>query len=187
MATANNLFETLTASYSTLTPEICEIAADGSIKLLAAGDAKIKTTVTLAGGQKLEYENEFIVVEKTSAEPTKIEKELMCPCYGQFCSGLLEQGIDPELLRLIEKVREEAGVPVYIITGYRCEDYNKNIGADNESEHVLGRAADLWSPDLTAEQLYEICDLLNLNGGVGQYSSHVHIDTRGAYIRWIDE
>ncbi|MBN2879574.1 MAG: leucine-rich repeat protein [Clostridia bacterium] len=187
MATANNFFETLSASYVTLTPEICEISADGSIKLLASGEAKIKTIVTLADGENLEYENIFNVVEKTSSEPTQLEKELMCPCYGQFCSGLPAQGIDPELLRLIEKIREEAGVPVYIITGYRCEDYNRNINADGESEHVLGRAADLWSPDLTAEQLYTICDSLNLGGGVGQYPSHVHIDTRGAYIRWIDE
>ena len=61
------------------------------------------------------------------------------------------------------------------------------MGADEGSEHAKGTAADLWSKDISVDELYEICDLLNVNGGVGKYPGYVHVDTRDAYIRWTED
>lgn len=57
----------------------------------------------------------------------------------------------PELVdnirRLIDKVldpaRESLGRPVYVNSGYRCEELNRAVGGVAKSYHLQGRAADL--------------------------------------------
>lgn len=187
MAVAPNSFDMQSASHQSLNPEICSVVNGSTLVPLAAGTSIVKTTITLSGGSVIIYENEFKVIEKTINEPSTIERELMCPCYGRLCTGFPEGGIDPVLLDLIEQIREEAGVPVYIVGGYLCPEYNKSLGGDEESEHVQGSAADIWAKDLHLDELYDICDMLNETGGVGKYATYIHIDTRDAYIRWDED
>ena len=185
MAIASDSFEVINATYKSLTPEIVKV--DGKkIVPLAAGKGEVQTKIQLEDDTTITYVSGFYVIDKTVNEPSKLERELMCQCYGEYCSGLPEDGIHSALLELIEKIREESEVPVYIIAGYRCPEYSRVIGADGDSEHVHGTAADIWSNELTMDKLYEICDVLNENGGVGKYMKHIHIDTRGVYIRWED-
>lgn len=187
MTVAADSFRLINATYSSLTPEICLISQNGVISPLAAGNAQIKTVISLDASNKIEYTTEYTVHNKATAEPTPLERELMCHCYGQYCAGLPDEGIDPLLIALIKEIREQSMVPVYIITGYRCPEYNRSVGADPGSEHVNGTAADLWSAEMSIDELYELCDNLNVSGGVGLYSNYVHIDVRGAYIRWTEE
>ena len=186
MAVANDAFEILDASYISENPEICAINDDNTLKPLAAGTASIKTTIILSNNSTFTYLNDFTIVDRTVNEPHANENEFYCQCYGQYCTGLPEAGIDPGLIDLINKIRQESDAKIFIISGYRCEEYNKTAGADTGSEHVKGTAADLWSNDISLDELYEICDRLNVSGGVGRYPNYIHIDTRDAYIRWTE-
>ena len=187
MAVSGNYFEVVSAAFSNLTPEMCEIKEGNILVPKAAGVAIIQTKIVMEDGSVLKYKNEFTISDKTVKEPSRLERELQCQCYGKYCSGLPEDGIDPALIALIEKIEAEIGKPVYIVSGYRCEEYNKVFGGSENSEHIHGTAADIWVQDMTMEELYEICDRLNTNGGVGQYSDHIHIDTRGENLRWSGE
>ncbi len=186
MAVADESFEILSATYQSENPEICAINDDNTLKPLAAGSASIKTTIVLEGGSEVTFTTEFNIIERTVTEPHTYENEFLCPCYGKYCTGLPEEGIDADLIDLIDRIRQETDAEIYIISGYRCEEYNKAVGADEGSEHAKGTAADLWSKDISVDELYEICDLLNVNGGVGKYPGYVHVDTRDAYIRWTE-
>lgn len=187
MTVAADLFKIVGAEYTCLTPEICSISEKGIITPLAAGTAQIKTKITLDPSNKIEYVTEYTIHNKTTAEPTPLERELMCNCYGKYCSGLPDGGIDPLLIELIKELREKSEFPIYIVEGYRCPDYNWSLGGDPGSEHVYGTAADLWAPSNELDTLYALCDQLNANGGVGRYSNYIHIDVRGAYIRWEED
>jgi len=187
MTVAADSFKIVSADYKSLTPEICRISESGVITPLAAGTAQIQTKIALDTSNTIEYVTEYTIHNKTTTEPTPLERELMCHCYGQYCQGLPEEGIDPLLIELITKIRGASEVPVYIVTGYRCPDYNWSIGGDQGSEHVKGTAADIWAPDMSIDELFELCDELNINGGVGKYTKYIHIDVRGAYIRWDED
>lgn len=94
--------------------------------------------------------------------------------------------VSPKLLELLDKIREEIGVPVLVNSGYRSPTHNKAVGGVSNSQHVFGTAADITIKDKTKlKQLKEICDRLNPNGGVGlNYNTFVHVDVRGKRARW---
>ncbi len=43
---------------------------------------------------------------------------------------------------LLEPVRKHFGRPVLISSGYRCPALNRALGSSNESQHMIGHAAD---------------------------------------------
>lgn len=86
-------------------------------------------------------------------------------------------GLKPELVQVLDKAREIAGVPFKITSGYRTPEKNASIGGVQNSSHTKGLAVDLYCTDnfkrtkiLTAlytvgTQLFiEIC------------KSHIHVD-----------
>lgn len=50
--------------------------------------------------------------------------------------------------RGLERVRELAGHPLWLLSGYRCEELNKLVGGSRTSQHVKGEAADILCPGL---------------------------------------
>lgn len=63
------------------------------------------------------------------------EVECKCGC------GLMN--IDPELLRLLDLLREELDRPLSISSGSRCPAHNLQEGGKKNSAHLKGLAADL--------------------------------------------
>ena len=118
------------------------------------------------------------------------KEEFKCKCGGKYCNGYPSNGIDQNLLVLLEKIRAEVNrlYPlkgkergVNINSGYRCPTHNKNVGGSTNSQHKQNpcKAADIYVNRVTSKQLGEICDRLNLNGGVGLGGKNiVHVDTR---------
>lgn len=53
----------------------------------------------------------------------------------------------------LERIREIVGGPIIITSGYRSPHLNQAIGGAISSQHVLGQAADIRVPGMTAEQL----------------------------------
>lgn len=90
------------------------------------------------------------------------------------------------LVDVLERLRDElGGRPITVVSGYRSQAYNASIGGVRYSQHTQGRAADIVVDGLAPRNVYDT--LLQLRregkikvGGLGLYSSFVHVDVREA-------
>lgn len=91
-----------------------------------------------------------------------------------------------QLAAVFEQAREMlGGVPIVILSGYRTEKYNASIeGSALKSQHVQGRALDIWHPLLSPRDVFvrlrkeSQAGRLPLLGGLGLYKTFVHMDVR---------
>lgn len=94
-----------------------------------------------------------------------------------------------ELACDLQTIRNEAGCPLHINSAYRSPNHNRAIGGVKNSQHILGKAADLSSRNHTPKELYDIieglieCEKIDVMG-MGLYKSFVHVDIRDTYARW---
>lgn len=91
--------------------------------------------------------------------------------------------IDPELLKLLANIKTlvESSEPIHLVSGYRSPKTNrmlatKSSGVATKSQHLCGKAADIMIPNRQLKQVQQAAKSLK-KGGVGRYSSFVHIDT----------
>jgi uncharacterized protein YcbK (DUF882 family) len=89
--------------------------------------------------------------------------------------------LDPALVDLLEKVRQEYGGPITISSGYRTKTYNDKTDGADLSMHRSGMAADIKGNDL--KKLMAIVQKHFADGGIGDYPSFIHAD-RGKKRRW---
>ena len=86
--------------------------------------------------------------------------------------------------QVFEAVREATGSrPLAVLSGYRTPGYNRAIRGASKSQHVQGRALDLRPPDgMDAREfgaiVRAVAEMMPEGGGVGQYRTFVHVDTR---------
>lgn len=89
-----------------------------------------------------------------------------------------------DLATAFEAVREAVGAPIIIGSAYRTPDYNARVGGAKNSQHVQGRALDLYPPKgWTLHSFYTAIRKVALSHtspihGLGRYPSFVHIDVR---------
>ena len=110
------------------------------------------------------------------------DAELTCHC----CWTYPEKGMDPNLLNVIDSIRESVGKPVQISCAYRCPAHNAEVGGVPNSQHVQGCAADVIVPEgMTVDSLAELAEQVGAEG-IGRYydQGFVHVDTRGYTARW---
>jgi uncharacterized protein YcbK (DUF882 family) len=115
----------------------------------------------------------------------------------------------PELMALLDDVRDTWGGPIEVVSGYRTPAHNAELlaldekngahGVASSSQHVEGRAADIrpaGSPGQAAQLHQAVMRLYNDGklpqlGGIGLYvkSGWVHVDTYhppdGHLRRWL--
>lgn len=109
-------------------------------------------------------------------------------CKG--CSMPLE--VYENIIKLVGQLqflRDYTGRPIKINSGYRCPEYNKKIGGVKNSQHLLGKAADIKIQSLKPIEVYKIIEELiemglMLQGGLGVYDTFVHYDIRKYKARW---
>ena len=94
-----------------------------------------------------------------------------------------------ELIDNLNVLRQELGSPLYVNSGYRSPEHNKNIGGSLNSQHLTGKAADIRSNEYTPKQIKEkIKELIKIGkmkqGGLSAYNTFVHYDIRGKKARW---
>lgn len=94
-----------------------------------------------------------------------------------------------ELANNLQVLRNYIKMPVMINSAYRTKEYNEKIGGVKDSQHLLAKAADIVTKNLTARQLSRIIEQLieagkMKEGGVGVYPGFVHYDIRGSRARW---
>lgn len=90
--------------------------------------------------------------------------------------------IDINIINLLSDITDIAGrgKEVQVISGYRSKKYNEyliNLGkrVSRNSLHLSGTAIDFAIPEVGNDKLYHIAGSFK-KGGVGLYSSFVHID-----------
>ena len=111
--------------------------------------------------------------------------ELDCPCCH-------EVPMKEEFLEALQELRNKAGVPIRVTSGYRCTDKNTAIGGSETSRHLKGDAADIVIRGKTVLEMYNLALGIRafLRGGIGVYPSEkspkygfIHVDT-GGQRRW---
>lgn len=93
--------------------------------------------------------------------------------------------IAPELVELLQKIRNRYGKAVNINSGYRTPAYNKKVGGATYSQHLYGTAADIRITGVKPKDLAAYVETLMPNkGGIGIYKNFVHVDVREVKSRW---
>lgn len=108
--------------------------------------------------------------------------EFKCKC-GK-CGGFPAEP-DPELVKILEKIRVYFGKPVYVNSGVRCATHNQNVGGATSSQHLKGTAADISVEGIAPSRVATYAEtLLPKTGGIGRYSTFTHVDVRKTRSRW---
>ena len=92
-------------------------------------------------------------------------------------------------LKVIDRMSSEMGRPLEsIISAYRSPRYNRVVGGKSSSLHVRNQALDVKFRGASPRHVASVARYLRrkrkFSGGVGQYSSFVHVDTRGYNADW---
>ena len=105
-------------------------------------------------------------------------REFQCRCCGQVKIG-------HDLVFTMEELRKKLNLPVRVVSGYRCPNYNVVVGGAKDSYHIEGRASDIAA----ATDLNTICRAAKELGlrGIGKYpdENYVHIDNREKECYWV--
>lgn len=108
--------------------------------------------------------------------------EFTCKC------GCGQNWIKASLIVALEQLRMLGPEPIFILSGYRCNQDNAAVGGVGHSQHKEGTAADLRIIGLNLQQMYDRAKRVPefLNGGIGVYpgDSFIHLDVRGSEARW---
>lgn len=93
--------------------------------------------------------------------------------------------IDSDLVNVLQKIRSHFGKTVTITSAYRTPGKNKAVGGQTYSQHLYGRAADIKVKGVAPKKVAAYAEtLLKNKGGIGTYSTFVHIDVRATKARW---
>lgn len=85
----------------------------------------------------------------------------------------------PNLIMVLEKIREHFDAPVIINSGYRTPDWNAKVGGAKNSYHCKGMAADIRIKGVSTDKIAKYADeIMGNQGGIIRYSNFVHVDVR---------
>jgi uncharacterized protein YcbK (DUF882 family) len=89
------------------------------------------------------------------------------------------------LAKAFEAIRSACGdTPIVVGSGYRTVAWNSKVGGAKGSQHIEGRALDLYPPKgMTVAEFYRIVRgqaRYTAIRGLGRYANFVHIDIRPA-------
>ena len=86
--------------------------------------------------------------------------------------------ISPELVKVLQQIRDHFGKPVTINSAYRTEAHNKKVGGAPYSKRKYGMAADIKVQGVTVLNVCKYAASIMQGGGVGRYESFTHVDVR---------
>ena len=89
----------------------------------------------------------------------------------------------------LQKIRDRLNQPIHINSAYRSPSHNLAVGGKSNSQHLLGKAADIATKNYSPKQIALIIEEMISagtiqQGGVGLYNGFVHYDIRGSRRRW---
>lgn len=95
--------------------------------------------------------------------------------------------VDKELNEVLEDLRWYFNSPVNITRkgGCRCTQANSDAGGAKRSQHLYGKAADIYVSGIVPEKIYRYLDnKYNNKYGMGNAKTFTHIDVREDKKRW---
>jgi hypothetical protein len=104
-------------------------------------------------------------------------EEFRCKCGGKYCNGFPAEPKE-QMVRIANQLRKNLGVPVSIISGLRCSEWNRIQGGVANSQHMYGEAADIYAKGKSQASVETELDHI---GGVRYHypidgSNNVHFD-----------
>lgn len=105
-----------------------------------------------------------------------------------WCRHCHQLQLDQRLIPALEDLRTLILAPIVVNSCYRCRAHNASLpNSASSSKHILGMAADIWSPKVPLRELYEAALRVPAfrNGGVGVYpeENFIHVDVHSRR-RW---
>jgi len=91
--------------------------------------------------------------------------------------------VDYALITFLQASRDHFDRVHTITSGARCEVHNKAVGGSENSQHLVGRAADYVVEGVPAEIAQEFAEQYDIPG-LGRYKDFTHADTRSGGARW---
>lgn len=93
--------------------------------------------------------------------------------------------VDVELVSVLEYIREYFNKPVIITSGNRCVSYNVKVGGAKSSQHIFGKAADIFIKGVDPTTIYNFANSSwPFKYGIGNGNTFTHIDVRPQPARW---
>jgi len=113
--------------------------------------------------------------------------EFQCKC-GCKMPYTVEKNII-ELADNLQILRDHLNKPINPTNGFRCDTHNKSVGGVKNSQHILGKAADIKVKGVSTDEIADAIEhLMEIGkfkmGGVGRYNNFTHVDIRGSKARW---
>lgn len=104
-------------------------------------------------------------------------EEFRCKCGGKYCNGFPAEPKE-QLVRIADQLRKNLGVPITIVSGLRCQQWNSIQGGVENSQHMYGEAVDIYAKGISQSRVEAELDAI---GGVRYHypisgSSNVHFD-----------
>ncbi len=110
---------------------------------------------------------------------TSEEFECSCGCGANH--------IAPELVVMLQELRDLVGDAINVTSGVRCVDWNKQVGGSPTSSHVRGLAVDIHceSSESRYVLVYSALEAGFIRIGVGSRFVHLDIDpTKAPCVIW---
>ena len=93
--------------------------------------------------------------------------------------------VAPELVEVLQKIRDHFKAAVTISSGYRTPSHNKKVDGATYSQHQYGTAADIKVKGVSPKTVAAYAEtLLPKKGGIGIYPTFTHVDVREVRSRW---
>lgn len=92
--------------------------------------------------------------------------------------------ISPELVRVLQAIRDRAGRAVVVDAGYRPNGFG-GAAADKESRHTSGQGADIRIAGVSGDELARLAiDAAGPELAIGIAVDGIHVDVRGRWTLW---
>ena len=113
-------------------------------------------------------------------------EEFECKCWCKTPEFVKKNII--ELADNLQVLRDFVG-RLDLTNAYRCKEHNSDVGGSTNSQHLVGKAADIKSESIKPKEMAQIVDDLMKSetfelGGIGIYNTFTHVDIRGTRARW---
>jgi len=102
------------------------------------------------------------------------EEELRCRCG---CGLLL---FDTKTMAGIEYMRARYDRPGHVLSGTRCPKHNASVGGVGDSQHLYGKAVDIYFDDIPVDSMIKAARMAGFTRIGAYYDSNppfVHVDS----------